>query len=208
LLHLGEISVYTGDDEQARPFLEQALAIAREIKYQETESDSERLLGQVAFQQADLASARHRFERALEVCRAAGDKRGEATTQWWLGKADIAEGATAPARQRLGEALQSFRDHEMRAEMIGCIEDHARLARLLGLAEEAVRLCAAVASLREKLALRRAPRSETYWRSEVHAARQALGAAFDAAWAEGSAWELKDAIDRALRATKAAAMPA
>jgi predicted ATPase/class 3 adenylate cyclase len=199
LLHLGEVCVHTGADDEAREFLEQSLAIAREVAYQETESDCERMLGQIALENSDLAAARGLFGRALEVCTSAGNKRGAAVALWWLGKVDIATGDTAAAQERLGEALRSFQSFEMNAEMLGCLEDHARLARSLGFAEEAVRLYAAVAAVREKLVLPRPPRSDRRWRDDVEALRHALGdAAFDAAWADGQRWEIKEAVRRAL----------
>jgi len=100
---------------------------------------------------------------------------------------------------RLGEALQAFQSFEMNAEVLGCIEDHARLAYALGVAEEAVRLYAVAAAIRERLVLPRAPRSDLHWRDDVAAVRSSLGdAAFDAAWAQGREWELKEAIRRAL----------
>lgn len=198
LLHLGEICLYTGNDEEAGRFFEQSLAIAAEIKYQETESDCERMLGQLALEHSDLAAARSRFERALQLCDAGGDRRGAANALWWLGKADIAAGRTASAQQRLGDALRSFQTFEMNAEMLGCLEDHARLAQVLGAAEHAVLLFAAAAAVREKLVLPRPPRSDRRWRDEVEALRQALGTTFDATWAEGQQWGLKEAVRRAL----------
>jgi tetratricopeptide (TPR) repeat protein len=208
LLHLGEICVYTGDDDEARGFLEQSLAIAREIKYQETVSDCERTLGQVALEQADLAAARTRFERALAVCQSAGDRRGAASALWWLGKVDFADGDAASAQRRLGEALRCFQTFEMRAEMVGCIEDHGQVALSLGLADEAARLYAAVATIRENLALPRLPRSEQRWTNELEATRLALGARFESAWAEGREWSLKTAVSHALAATRKAAASA
>jgi len=209
LLQLGEICLHTGDDEEARGFFEQSLAIARDVKYQETESDCERMLGQLALERGDLSAARGRFERALAVCQDAGDKRGAATALWWLGKADVVGGDTTSARLRLGEALQAFQSFDMNAEVLGCLEDHARLAHSLGFTDEAARLYAMAAATRERLVLPRAPRGDQRWRDDVAATRQALGdAAFDAAWAEGRKWELKEAIRRALAPANGLALSA
>jgi predicted ATPase/class 3 adenylate cyclase len=209
LLHLGEICAHTGNDEDARRFFEQSLAIARDVKYQETESDCERMLGQLSLEQADLPAARRRFERALEVCEAAGDRRGAAAARWWLAKVDIAAGDADAARRRLGEAIRSFQSFQMSAEMIGSLEDQARLAHVLGVPEEAARLHSAAAAARERLVLPRAPRADQRWRADVGAIRTALGdAAFDAAWAEGREWELKDAIARTLETAYLSALAA
>jgi len=200
LLHLGEIYASTGEDERARHFLEQSLAIAREIKYQETESDSERLLGQLDLERADLAASRKRFDRAVEVCASAGDKRGAATATWWLGKTDFADGDVGAAQRRLAEALRCFEAFGMTGEVVSCIEDCARLVRVLGSPQEAVRLCAAVATARERLLIRRAPRNEQAWKAELATLRDGLKTAFDAAWREGRDWGLQAAITRSLEA--------
>jgi len=209
LLHLGEICAHTGNDEEARRFFEQSLAIARDVKYQETESDCERMLGQLSLEQSDLAAARRRFERALDVCEAAGDRRGAAAARWWLAKVDIAAGDTASARRRLGEAIRSFQSFQMNAETIGSLEDEARLAHAIGDPEEAARLHSAAATARERLVLPRAPRADQRWRDDVNAVRKALGdTAFDAAWAEGREWELKDVVARTLEPTFLSALAA
>jgi predicted ATPase/class 3 adenylate cyclase len=209
LLHLGEICVHTGNDDEARRCFEQSLAIARDVKYQETESDCERMLGQLSLEQADLPAARRRFERALQVCEAAGDRRGAAAARWWLAKVDIAAGDADAARRRLGEALRSFESFQMSAEMIGALEDQARLARVVGVPEEAARLHSAAAAARERMVLPRAPRADQRWRDEVDALRTSLGDAdFDAAWAEGREWELKDAIARTLEPAHLSALAA
>jgi predicted ATPase len=199
LLHLGEIFLYGSDDEGGRKHLELSLAIAREIAHFEVVSDSERRLGELALQEGERNAARARFEAALGICRETGDKRGEAAATWWLGKADIADGDFNSARARLRAALAAFRDFEMNAEMLACLEDHAAIMRLAGAPGSAVRLQAAIEALRKRLALRRAPRSSAGWTAAIAAARDEMGDdAFDTAWLEGVGWELEDAVRRAL----------
>jgi tetratricopeptide (TPR) repeat protein len=199
LLHLGEICFHTGDDAEAQQYLEQSLALAIEVRYEEIERDCEKVLGQIALEHADLRAARARFGRALDVCRAAADRHGEATSLWWLGKVDVIEGDFAAARERLGEALKAFRSFEMRAEMVGCVEDHGRLANALGHPQDATRLLAAAAAARETLVLTRPPRAEQRWAGDVATLREVLGPAFEAAWNEGSAWSLERAIVQATK---------
>ena len=199
LLHLGQICLHVADDAQARSELEQCLAIARELAHCELESECERLLGEIALEAADVSAARARFGRSLQVCQDAEDKRDEATSLWWMGKAELAAGDLERGAARLASALRALEAFEMRAEVLGCLEDHASLARACGLAEEAARLHAAVASQRERLNLTRSPRSERHWCDAVAATRSDLGeAAFDAAWSQGRAWELDEAVRRAL----------
>jgi hypothetical protein len=63
-----------------------------------------------------------------------------------------------------------------------------------------VQLCGAAAALREALGAPLAPNRREEWERELGAARAALGeAAFAAAWAEGQALPLEDAITLALQ---------
>ena len=140
------------------------------------------------------------------MCRPSATSAAQATALWWLGRVDITAGDNLSARQRLGEALRSFQSFDMNAETLGCLEDHARLVRSLGFAEDAVRLYAAAAAVREKLVLPRPPRSDRRWRDDVEAVRHALGPAFDAAWAEGQRWEIKEAVRHALAPASAVAV--
>ena len=102
-------------------------------------------------------------------------------------------------------ALRAFQAFEKHAQVLGCLEDHAGLLQSLGRADDAVRLYATVENFRARLALKRPPRIARQWNDAVAAARAELGdAAFDAAWSEGHAWELDDAIRRALESSKVA----
>jgi len=194
LLHLGEIDEELADTAAARRHFEQCLALALALKHRELEGECERNLGELALRDGDLPAARTRFERSLKVFRAAEDKRGEATSLWWTGKADIAAGDGDSARERLSKALVAFQAFEMNAELLGCLEDHAGILQSAGLSVEAIRLYGAADAARERLLLRRPTRTEHRWRAGVADARNAVGEiAFDAAWEEGSAWEVQEA---------------
>jgi predicted ATPase/class 3 adenylate cyclase len=197
--HLGEIALHVADSAKARDYFEQCLAIARSIDHRELESECELFLGELSLQAADLPAARDRFTRSLEVAKDSENTRGEALALWWIGKTEIAGGDGENARINLGAALRAFQASEMHAEMLGCIEDHAGLWASLGIAHEAARIYGAATAARERLVLRRPPRSVKEWEAGVAAARATLGdRAFDAAWAEGQTWQLDMAIRRAL----------
>ena len=116
------------DAESARTNLENALAIARDLKHQEVEGESELLLGEVAFESADFEKSELWFKRSLTVCREAGDRRGEANALRSLGRCDLFKGDLLAARSRLIPALQAFKSSEMWEELFSCLEDFARLA--------------------------------------------------------------------------------
>ena len=199
LLHLGEIAMRIADDGNAVELFEQCLDVARSIKHQELEGECERNLGELALAAGSVSRARMRLERSLKVCRDAEDKRNEALTLRWLGKADAAMGAYDSARKRLAEALLAFKAFEMNEEALDCLEDHAELLLAAGRSDDAARLQAAAAAIGEALAFPRSPRSEPNRQKQIERARSALGdVAFRAAWSEGRAWALDEAIDRAL----------
>jgi len=196
---LGEICLHASDNAHACEFFEQCLAIARTIDHAELEGEGELFLGEIALAAHDCAAARKRFSRSLEVARVAENKRGEALAIWWTGKTEMQDGHADAARDHLGTALRAFQAVEMNAELLGCVEDHAALLQSQGNVQESVRIYAAAAAARERLMLRRPPRTEKAWEDGITAARSTLGdAGFDAAWAEGRAWQLEMAIRRAL----------
>ncbi len=202
LLHLGQIDAYVGHDVEASSHLEECLAIARDLKYSEVESECELMLGQLALDTGDRSAARARFARALEICQDVQDKRNEATALWALGKVDLVVGDLDAAHIKLGGALRAFQAFEMFSELLGCLEDYAELVKVLGHAEDAVRLCGAIEASRDRLALSQAPRSEQQWKVRLVAERAALGQVeFDSAWNEGQSWELQEAVQFARSAT-------
>ena len=75
---------------------------------------------------------------------------------------------------------------------------------------EAVRVYASVAAARERLTLRRYPRSERRWRDTIAEVRRELGDdAFEKRWAEGRAFGIDEAIALARsRIERSAAEPA
>ena len=201
LLHLGQIWLHRGDDAMARSYLEQCLAVAREIRHQELEGECELVLGEVALETGDAAQACLRFKRSLTVCREAGDKRGDANALRWLARVDLQSGDLESARARLSDALRAFRAFEMREELLGCLEDHAELAEAEGKREVAVGLAAAAAQSRERLGLTRSPRGERRWQALVGRLRRAMSEGlFDSAWNDAQQWQIDEAIGQALSA--------
>lgn len=200
LLHLGQIGVYLGEDEQARVHLLQSLAIAREIRHQEVEGECELVLGESAFELDDRPQACQRFKRSLTVCREAGDKRGEANALWWLGRFDLREGDLVSARARLVDALRAFRAFEIWEEALGCLEDHSLLAFGEGRPDVAVGLAAAVHCSRERLKLSRSPRREAFWQSQLAELRRELHTSqFDEWWSQARDWPMDRAVSEAIK---------
>ena len=199
LLHLGQVEMYARNDPQARCHLEEAIALAREIGYAEVEAESEATLGELALFADDADGAVACFERSLEVCNESEDRRNEAVATWWLGRVSLRAGEPADARLRLTHALRAFQAFEMNTELIGCLEDFADLFVTTGVVDGAASLMGAAASLRERLALSRAPRAEEHWRRVVARVRERAGeTVFDAAFARGRDWTTEEAVACAL----------
>ena len=208
LLHFGLIAIYRGDVVQANANLENCLAVAREIKYNDIEGECELMLGETAFETGDIDKATQRFKRSLTVCREGGDKRGEANALWRLGSTELHTGDVVSARSRLDDALRAFQTFGMRGELLGCLEDHAMLALADRRPDAGVRIAAAVDVARERLGLKAWPRRAERWQIRFAALRSATSAeAFRAAWDEGRQWQVEQAIPVAL-STQVAAVAA
>jgi hypothetical protein len=83
--------------------------------------------------------------------------------------------------------------------MICCFEGLAAVARAQGQLWHAAALLAAAQTLREALGLRRAPSESADYERELTALQAALDKeAFAAAWAQGQAMTLEQAIEYAL----------
>jgi len=208
LLNLGEISLRQADHAGARELFEQGLVIARSIEHHELESDCERNLGELALHAGNLQAARERFARSLQICRSAEDKRSGAIALWWLGRVDVAAGERVSARSKFADALTAFQALEMNAEALVCLEDYAELLRADGGAADSVRIHAAVAAIREALAIK-SPRGETLRRQNLEVVRGELGAVvFESEWSTGRRWKLDEAIERALASGVPVPVPA
>jgi non-specific serine/threonine protein kinase len=153
----------------------------------------------VATAEGDNVAARRCYEEALGIERELGDRRGLASALNSLGVLALDEGDREQARRLLRESLGILRDLHDRHGMASRLEGLAGLAALEGAAAGALRLAGAVAALRDDLRFP-APR---LWAEKVEGwlarARAALGHdAAEAAWTEGRALSLDEAIQAAL----------
>ena len=126
---------------------------------------------------------------------------------WWLGRAELEAGDLGAARGRFGDVLRTFRDFEMREELADCLEDHTVLACLDGDPQTAVRIASATQAYRQRRGLVLSPFGQRRWDRRLRMMREALQEpAFSAAWTEGGATELDDAISavRALSSSEPA----
>jgi DNA-binding NarL/FixJ family response regulator len=128
--------------------------------------------------------------------------------QWLVALAADGLGELARRRGDIGqaedlhhEALAIRRTRRFRPGVAGSLEALASIAADQESYDEAVRLFGAAAALRDAIGLVRWPVSEGDWEKVLARLRAALGdAAFDAAWAEGQALSIDDAVAYASRA--------
>ncbi len=200
-LHLGQIRVWTGDNEAALDDLERALGIARGLANREVEAECELAAAEVHLREGHLDRAQQAAQRARLVCQEAADKRGEASATWWLGRLELEAGNALAARPWLQQALREFQAHEMRAQLLGCLDDMAQLLFLERAPATALKLAAAADQARQRLKLRRSPLDEARWQERLQALGAGLGPQELAAAARGGReWETEDAVSAALAA--------
>lgn len=200
-LHLAQIRVWANEVEAALDDLARSLEIAQRLGLREIEAECELTAAEVHVRSARHAAARVAVKRSLQLCQETADQRGEASALWWQGRLELEAGELQIARSCLKQALRSFQSHDMRAQLLGCLDDLAVLMLLENAPQEALRLASAVDVARMRMKLRRSPWEETRWASHLAAMQSRLTQAQqDEAQKSGRAWEIKDAASAALQA--------
>ncbi|MGQ0569585.1 MAG: ATP-binding protein [Armatimonadota bacterium] len=195
---LGILASDQGDYVAARTRYEESLAIRREMGDKRGIAGSLSNLGLVAREQGDVAAARARYEESLAIRRELGDKHGIAASLRSLGLAAWRQGDDTRATELLQESLVIRRTLGTR---VGTAESLEALARIARDPERAARLVGAAAALREAVGARLPPSDRSDYNRQLEVARASLGdTAFAAAWDQGRAMTLEQAIEYALTA--------
>jgi predicted ATPase/class 3 adenylate cyclase len=195
----GQIHVWAGNADAALQDLAHALEIARSTANREVEAEAELTVAEVHLMRGQLEPARDAAQRSLRLCQGAADKRGEASAHWWLGRLSVRAGDAAGARASLVEALAELRTHDMRLQMMGCLDDMALLLALEGSPAAALELAVAADQARGRLMLNRSPRDEQQWRDRLREIwRELPEDVAEAAVDNGRNLETEDALRAAL----------
>jgi len=198
-LQWAQIHVWAGHTEDALSALEQALTHARAIGNREVEADSELTAAEVHMLRGQPESASQAVQRSLKVCRDAADKRGEASATWWQGRLALLAGDADAARVLLPKALRELKAHDMRSQMLGCLDDMALLLALEGSPAAALGLAVASDGARARLVLNRSPWDEQRWRDRLREIWNAVPEAVAEMSSEsGRGLETEDALRLAL----------
>ncbi|HEV2358361.1 MAG TPA: LuxR C-terminal-related transcriptional regulator, partial [bacterium] len=201
----GVATMRQGDFDTAAVMFEESLEVSQKLEDKWSMARALALLGSVAHRKGDYTKAVSLCEESLATFRTQGGKRwiayGLRATGHAVRLQDDLERATGLYRESLalsGEAGDKWIATE-------CIEGLALIASAHGYAERASRLFGAAETARETFGITY-PRPEAGDQERFWAAirERPQGTAFAAAWAEGRAMTLEQAVEYALASVESA----
>ena len=199
LNNLGNVANDEGDNAVARLVYEESLATWRELGDTWGIAASLSNLGSVANNQGDYAAARVLHEESLAIRRELGDKAGIAFSLHNLGNAAYAQRDYAQARAQQEESLAIARELGDKRVIACGLAAFASLAIEEAQVERCVCLWGAAAALREAIAYSLDPTRREELERELAAVQKTLSeAVFAAAWAQGRAMTMEQAVAYAL----------
>jgi predicted ATPase len=221
LTTLGSMAARLAEDGAARALLEESLALARELGAKGVIEETLSMLGSLAREGGDHDAALAFHEEHLTIAREVGSASGIAESLYDLGLVARDRGEGSRARTLWSESLAIYQELGNKQRIADCLEGFASLAappdptepgqRTRGSrgsretsegpdsALRAARLFGAAAALREVANAPLAARHRAEYERHLAAVRARLDpASFAAAWAEGQAMALDEAIAVAL----------
>jgi predicted ATPase/class 3 adenylate cyclase len=202
LHNLSRVRFYQGDHETAVALCEESLAVRRDLGDKRGVAMSLNTLGVIARNRGDQTAARTLLEESLALFRDLGDQWGIGLLLNNLARAARDLGDWTWTAQLCAESLALFREVGDRHGLAWVLSNLAIVAQSRGAWAQAARLVGVVEALRETLgssALSLSPAERAAYEAAVATTRARLGdEAFAAAWAEGRALPLRQAIADAL----------
>ncbi|HKX25912.1 MAG TPA: AAA family ATPase, partial [Actinomycetota bacterium] len=192
--NLAYVPAYEGDNPRAIELIREAHGMFEELGVQRGVADTTWLLAIVARLDGDTTRARALAEESLEMHRAHGDRFGTTDALHVLGRIALAQGDLATGRSVFLEALAYDEQVENRTGMGIVLDNLAAVKSAESGHLAAVRLAGASEAIKEA-AGGHAPPPFIDLPDPRDAAREALGdVAVDAAWEEGQAMTLEQAL--------------
>jgi predicted ATPase/DNA-binding CsgD family transcriptional regulator len=196
---LANVAVDRGDYAAGRALHEESLALRRDLADTRGIAIALNNLGVIARDQGDWERAAALSRESIAVFRALGDKHGMAISLVTLGAAQYHLGSHAEATALHQQSLALFGEVENRREIAECLEVLAMLARAQDQPVQAARLFGTAEAALEEIGSSMQPSQNPRYETYVAEIRDQLGEdTFAAAWAEGRAMRLEDAIASAL----------
>lgn len=197
--NLGIMTMYRGDLASARAFLEESVALMRELGGGSLTHTPLLHLGWTAYFQGENNLAQALWEEGLARARDYGDVFTTGNLLTGLGQLALRQQDLPAARAHLRESLELQQRIGDTGGASQSLDVWACLAAAEGRSERALRLAGAAAGLRTALGAAVPPAREAEVESRLMPARQALGeAAAVAAWTEGAAMSLEQAVASAI----------
>ena len=199
LMAFGDVATAEGDDQQAIMHYQASLAVWYGLGILFRGAEVLRKLGDVALRKQAYEQAQVHYGEALEVSTASGDSASRAWSLCSLAQFALQQGNAPRAQALVQEALGLFSDAGDHRGISVSLEELARLAIAKGQAERAARLLA-TADTRHRRKVGSGPLFDRDAYEATFAAVHAHldDAVFAAAWAEGQAMTLEQAVAYAL----------
>jgi non-specific serine/threonine protein kinase len=203
-MQLGWCGLRTGDYGEANRHLREALALFRELGDLVFIAFGLSGLGEAALRTGQYERAQTLLEESLAIRRRLGQRWGMGTSLGTLGWLALRQGRMDEMRDYMAESLAIRVEIGDKGGIAWCLEKLAEAASQQAGSgqtdlQRAVRVFGAAAALRAPVGSVIDPADQPDYERRLAVLRAALGAeAFEAAWAEGSAESLEQAVAEAL----------
>jgi tetratricopeptide (TPR) repeat protein len=203
LNNLGVVAQEQGDYERAAALHLESLALSRVLGDSLEIGWGLRSLAQVYLMQGQLERSATLLEESQSILRELGTKLTLAQTLRTLAETVLRQGDGRRAAAVYGEGLALAAEAGSKTEVAGFLEGLAEVALTQGRSARAARLWGAAGALREAIRSHpsRSDRSNPGHESVLAARSRLNEAAWEAAWAEGRAMTLEQAVAYALEET-------
>jgi tetratricopeptide (TPR) repeat protein len=196
---LGAQATSQGDYDRASAFSEQSLALSREIGDDWLSGITLINMGELARLRGEDTRATRLYEESLALLRRVGDRLFVAIALDDLGQVAQDQRRYDQARSIHAESLELCRELGSQRSIALCLEKLAGVAGAQGQPERAARLLGAAEALRQASQAPMGAPDRADYEHFVAAARAGLDeASFAAAWAQGRAMTLEQAVTYAL----------
>ncbi|MGI8685781.1 MAG: AfsR/SARP family transcriptional regulator [Acidimicrobiales bacterium] len=192
--NLAYLAFQQGDHASARELYGQSLGLQRELGDRPGIANSLANLGYLALAEGDLPGASSLLEESLALADELGDKYWMALSLLRLAKVARAEGDHARASSLDARALTLASGMGAKRAMAEWLEGLARSAVAQDGFRRAMVLLGAAQAVRDELGAPLPPAEQPGRDADLAAARAALGDGTEAAWEEGRAMPLSDAV--------------